>query len=211
MLREVFAFVIKCNPTHLVRNKNEWSWQERRNITQANFLSTSWLITVSSLSRQLVFCTGSSFVCCLNLKFTLILLGIPFLNKSFAVFTHQLLWNCPLFHWACHMKFISIVCGDIMRAAPCDTLLLHSYPRPNWHWLLCSESECPSLCGGGQRRVCTVYCGHYTALTLWWFQLINVDIQQTVMSGVSGAVWWRNKDKENKWQYYLCVYNQKLD
>ena len=148
MLCEVFVFVIKCNPTHLVQNKNEWSWQERRNITQANFLNTSWLITLSSMSCLLIFCSESSLFeswSIIHLSF----IGYPLNFKTKRVSEYSLLWINTIWSslsQSCHIKFTSIVSYDIMRAAPCDTVLLHSYPRPNWHWLLRSESECPLLC-----------------------------------------------------------------
>ena len=48
-----------------------------------------------------------------------------------------------------------------------------------------SQSVPSSVCVWRRPRVCTVYCDHYPALTLWWFQLINVDIQQSIMSGAN--------------------------
>ena len=190
MLCEVFVFVIKCNPTHLVQNKNEWSWQERRNITQANSLSTSWLITLSSLSCQLIFYTENFplFEFQSLIHFRVYTEFKSPVNLICSLYTqNEIVSPIVTLH---KIQFTSFVIYDIMRVATADIVQLHSYPRPHWHWLLCSESVCPllCLCGGGQRRVCTVYCDHYPALTLWWFQLINVDIQQSIMSGMSGPI-----------------------
>ena len=66
-----------------------------------------------------------------------------------------------------------------------------------------SRSVPSSVCVWRRPWVCTVYCDHYPALTLWWFQLINVDIQQSIMSGMSGPIGWRIKDKNN---YSNCLY-----